>query len=167
LFEAIKTHEENETMGGLTQQDEQGKITRIFRFVNDLELNKSHPDLKVNFLEYIELEGSQVRCRFTWITDLKITESNCAEIMRGGRSRWKIENETFNTLKNQGYRLEHNYGHGKQHLSTNFALLMMLAFLIDQVQELACAPFQQARRRFRSRTSLWERMRALYCWLFH
>jgi len=166
LFEAVKTHEENETMGGLTQQDEQGKITRIFRFVNDLELNKSHSNLKVNFLEYIELEGSQVRCRFTWITDLKITESNCAEIMRGGRSRWKIENETFNTLKNQGYRLEHNYGHGKQHLSTNFALLMMLAFLIDQVQELACVPFQQARRRFRSRTSLWERMRALFVGYF-
>jgi len=168
LFEAVKTHEENETMGGLTQQDEQGKITRTFRFVNGLELNKSHPNLKVNFLEYIdiELEGSRTRCRFTWITDIKITESNCAEIMRGGRSRWKIENETFNTPKNQGYRLEHNYGHGNQHLSTNFALLMMLAFLIDQVQELAYVPFQQARRRFRSRTSLWERIRALFVGYF-
>ena len=34
--------------------------------------------------------------------------------MRGGRARWKIENETFNTLKNQGYHFEHNYGHGKK-----------------------------------------------------
>ena len=38
--------------------------------------------------------------------------------MRAGRSRWKVENETFNTLKNLGYNLEHNYGHGKQHLAT-------------------------------------------------
>jgi hypothetical protein len=166
LFKAVQAHEDDETMGGFVQQDEKNKITRLYRFVNGLELNKSHPDLKVNFLEYVEIEKGQVRCRFTWITDLTITESNCVDIVRGGRSRWKIENETFNTLKNQGYRLEHNYGHGKEHLSTNFALLMLLAFLIDQVQELACIPFQQARRRFRSRISLWERMRALFVGYF-
>jgi hypothetical protein len=71
--------------------------------------------------------------------------------MRGGRARWKIENETFNTLKNQGYNLEHNYGHGKQHLSTVLAMLMMLQFLIDQVQEVACPLFKAARGRFHSR----------------
>jgi len=43
---------------------------------------------------------------------------------------------------------------------------MMLAFLVDQLQELACLPFQQARQRFRSRTSLWERMRALFVGYF-
>ncbi len=166
LFDAVHAHEENDTMGGLTQQDKSGKVTYLYRFVNGLELNKSHPDVKVNFLEYVELENCQVRCRFTWVTDLEITENNCAEITRGGRSRWKIENETFNTLKNQGYRLEHNYGHGQQHLSTNFALLTMLAFLIDQAQELACTSFQQARKRFRSRTSLWDRMRALFVGYF-
>jgi len=57
--------------------------------------------------------------------------------MRAGRSRWKIENETFNTLKNQGYNFEHNFGHGHQYLSTVFGNLMMLAFLVDQV-ELRC-----------------------------
>lgn len=164
LFEAVKAHEENETMGGLVQHDK--NITRVFRFVNGLELNKSHPDIKVNFLEYVELVAGRVRCRFTWITDQEITEQNCIAIMRGGRARWKVENETFNTLKNQGYRLEHNYGHGQEHLSTNFALLMMLAFLVDQLQELACVSFQQARQRFRSRTSLWERMRALFVGYF-
>ena len=82
--------------------------------------------------------------------------------MRGGRARWKVENETFNTLKNQGYNLEHNYGHGKQHLSTVFATLTMLAFLIDQVQEHSCRLFKAARARFASRTALWERMRAFF-----
>lgn len=82
--------------------------------------------------------------------------------MRAGRARWKVENETFNTLKNQGYHLEHNYGHGRKHLSTVFATLTMLAFLVDQVQELSCRLFQAARARFRSRTSLWERLRALF-----
>src|ERR687895_1586291 len=82
--------------------------------------------------------------------------------LRGGRARWKIENETFNTLKNQDYPLEHNYGHGKQHLATNFGLLMILAFLVDQVQELWCATFQAARKARGSRTSLWQRMRSLF-----
>jgi len=52
--------------------------------------------------------------------------------MRAGRARWKIENEAFNTLKNQGYQFEHNFGHGQQQLSVVLALLMMLAFLVDQ-----------------------------------
>ena len=82
--------------------------------------------------------------------------------MRAGRTRWKVENETFNTLKNQGYHLEHNYGHGQQHLCTVMATLMMLAFLVDQVQELGCRLFQAARARFRSRTSLWEKLRAVF-----
>ncbi len=28
---------------------------------------------------------------------------NVYQLMRGGWARWKVENETFNTLKNQGY----------------------------------------------------------------
>ena len=58
--------------------------------------------------------------------------------MCAGRARWKIENETFNTLKNQGYCFEHNFGHGEKNLSTVFAFLMMLAFLIDQIQQRCC-----------------------------
>lgn len=166
LFDAVKIHEDHETMEGFVQRDDSKKKTIIYRFVNGLELNKSHPDIQVNFLEYVEVEKEKICCRFTWVTDITITENNCIELVRGGRSRWKIENETFNTLKHQGYRLEHNYGHGKQHLSTNFALLMLLAFFIDQIQELACIPFQKARQRFRSRTSLWEQMRALFVGYF-
>ena len=65
-------------------------------------------------------------------------------LMRGARARWKIENETFNTLKNQGYHFEHNFGHGHQHLSTVLMHLMMLAFLIDQIQQRCCRLFQAA-----------------------
>ncbi|MBO9497627.1 hypothetical protein J7438_26590, partial [Thalassotalea sp. G20_0] len=65
-------------------------------------------------------------------------------MMRGGRCRWRIENETFNTLKNQDYQLEHNDGHGEKHLATNFAYLTFLAFLVDQIQELSCPKFQKA-----------------------
>lgn len=60
--------------------------------------------------------------------------------------------------QNQSYNLEHNYGHGKQHLSTILAMLMMLQFLIDQVQEVACPLFKAAHGRFHSRTQLWNFM---------
>jgi hypothetical protein len=82
--------------------------------------------------------------------------------MRGGRARWKIENETFNTLKNQGYHFEHNYGLGKKNLSLIFAMLMMLAFLVDQSQQLSCKLFQTVWTKLRSKRALWERMRSLF-----
>ena len=82
--------------------------------------------------------------------------------MRGGRARWKIENETFNTLKNQGYQFEHNYGHGEKHLSVVFALLMMLAFLVDQVLQCACQLFRAVWQKEGSKKRMWEHMRALF-----
>jgi hypothetical protein len=91
-----------------------------------------------------------------------VTEGNVSKIMRGGRARWRIENETFNTLKNQGYQFEHNFGHGKKNLSVVFAMLMMLAFLVDQVQQLACRLFQAVWAKLGSKRSLWEQMRALF-----
>ena len=47
-------------------------------------------------------------------------------------------------------------------MATVFALLMMLAFLVDQVQELGGRLFQAARAHFRSRTSLWEKLRSFF-----
>ena len=82
--------------------------------------------------------------------------------MRGGRARWKIENETFNTLKNQGYHFGHNYGLGKKNLSVVFAMLMMLAFLVDQTQQLSYSLFRSVWTKQRSKRSLWERMRSLF-----
>jgi hypothetical protein len=82
--------------------------------------------------------------------------------MRGGRARWKIANETCNTLQNQGYNFEHNYGPGTQHLSVVFAAMMRLAFLVDQTQQLCCPFFRAVWTKLGSKRLLWERMRALF-----
>jgi hypothetical protein len=137
------------------------KVTHRFRFINQIRLNASNQDVRVNFIEYWEIKDDKVQ-HFCWITDLTVTKLNVFELMRGGRARWKIENETFNTLKNQGYHFEHNYGHGKQNLSVNFALLMMLAFLVDQVQQLAFPLFQAVLQKEGSRKRLWQHLRALF-----
>ena len=82
--------------------------------------------------------------------------------MRAGRARWKIENETFNTLKNQGYNLGHNYGLGKKNLSTVFTILMKLAFLVDQAQQISCWLFQAAWQKAESKRELWEHVRSIF-----
>jgi hypothetical protein len=132
-----------------------------FRFVNAVPLNKSNQDLLVNFLEYWQIKKGKVT-HFSWVTDFTITRENAYQLMRGARSRWKIENETFNTLKNQGYHFEHNYGLGSKNLSANFILIMMLAFLVDQAQQLCCALFQSVWKKVGSKRALWEQMRAMF-----
>lgn len=143
----------------------EGEVTHRFRWVNGVSLNQQQPDLKVNFLEYWE-EGNGKKQHFTWITDFTLSIDNVFAIMKGGRARWKVENETFNTLKNQGYHFEHNFGHGHRHLATNFSLLMMLAFAIDQIQAHNCAFFQQALRVQQAKRYLWEKMRACFTFFY-
>ena len=97
------------------------------------------------------------------MTSIELNESNLMEVMRGGRARWKIENETFSTLKNQGYEFEHNFGHGYKNLSVNFSCLMMLAFLFDQLQELGCKLYQKALKYNSGRRSyLFDHIKSLY-----
>jgi len=148
---------------GRTTEFEQweGGVLHRFSFINQVPLNASNPDLLVNLIEYWETKKGKTQ-HFSWVTDFTVTKLNAFAIMRGGRARWKVENETFNTLKNQGYHFEHNFGHGEQNLCVVFAMLMMLAFLVDQVQQLACELFRAALDKKGSKRSLWEEMRALF-----
>src|SRR3989449_8461930 len=133
LFEHVQAAERAERVTYYERHDRAAGVVHRFRFVNDMALNASRADVQVNFIEYWEIGPDQVQ-HFSWVTDLRVTQRNVYQRMRGGRARWKIENETFNTLKNQGDNFEHNYGHGEQHLSVVFAMLMMLAFVVEQTQ---------------------------------
>jgi hypothetical protein len=161
LFQQVQVAEH---AGRVTYSERHARAAGVvhrFRFVNDMPLNASNPNVRVNFIEYWEIGHNKVQ-HFSWVTDLRVSKRNVYHLMRGGRARWKIENETFNTLKNQGYHFEHNYGHGEQHLSVVFAMLMLLAFLVDQTQQLCCALFQAVWAKLGSKRLLWERMRALF-----
>jgi Transposase DDE domain len=153
-----------EQAGGVTYYERDTPETGMhqrFRFVQEVPLNASNADVRVNFLECWETGKGQAQ-HWSWVTDLRVNKGTVYQIMRGGRARWRIENETFNTLKNQGYHFEHNFGHGYQHLSVVFALMMMLAFLVDQVQQLCCPLFQAVWAQLGSKRRLWEKMRALF-----
>lgn len=159
LFEQVAQAKADERSTSFASQEKAG--THCFHFVNQVPLNEANAELLVNFLEYWEItdKGQQ---HFSWITDIPIDQTNAYLLMRGGRARWKTENETFNTLKNQGYHFEHNFGHGEKYLSVIFANLMMLAFLVDQLQQAACQLFQAALTKVGSKIRLWEKMRAYF-----
>ena len=139
----------------------EGQTVHRFSFINGVALNQSSPDLLVNFIEYWEIRPGKTQ-HFSWVTDFTVTTANVMRLMQGGRARWKVENETFNTLKNQGDHFEHNFGHGQQNLSVVFAVLMMLAFLVDQIQHLGDALFQAALKKAKRLCRLWEKLRALF-----
>jgi hypothetical protein len=161
LFAQVQAAELTGRVQHYERRDRATGIIHRFRFLNDVPLNASHPERRVNFLEYWEIHPDYVQ-HFSWVTDLRVHHTNVEALMRGGRARWKIENETFNTLKNQGYHFAHNYGHGTQHLSVVLAVLMMLAFLVDQAQQLCCALFRAVAEKCGSKRTLWERLRTLF-----
>jgi Transposase DDE domain len=161
LFAHVAAAEQAGRVTCYEREDAKTGLRQRFRFISDMPLNEAKRDLRVNFLECWEWDRDQVH-HFSWVTDLRVTKGTVYQLMRGGRARWRIENETFNTLKNQGYHFEHNYGHGYQHLSVVFAVLMMLAFCVDQVQQLCCPLFQAVWAKLGSKRRLWERMRALF-----
>lgn len=138
----------------------EGEISCEISFINDVPLNESNQDLRVNWLFYAEYGPDGEERKWTWVTDLQISRQNARRFVQGGRCRWKIENETFNTLKNQGYRFEHNYGHGKKNLSVVLAMLMMLAFLVDQVQQICCPVFQAVSKKMKTKRALWDNLRS-------
>ena len=171
LFQHLHSADEAGQTRTLTVIDAATGILHHFRFHHDVPLNESNPDMLVNVLESWEIHPTRIVKKvervghvqyFSWITDWSLTEDTVRDVMRGGRARWKVENETFNTLKNQGYNLEHNYGHGDQNLSVVLALLMMLAFLVDQTQQRCCPLFQAAWKKLGTKCNLWEQIRNLF-----
>ncbi len=159
LFKAVETAKETQVF---KYTDSKGTVHR-YEYLNEVSLNQSNQEVKVNLLKYIEIKAGKKETYFSWVTDIEITPDNLEQLMKAGRARWKIENETFNTLKNQGYQMEHNFGHGKKNLSTVFSFMMMLAFLIDQIQLIGSAKFQKALEKAKSKTRLWFKMRSFFC----
>jgi len=76
-----------------------------------------------------------------------------------------VENESFNVLKTKGYHLEHNFGHGKQHLAAVLASLNLLAFALHAVCDLAEGLWRQARETLGPRTRFFQGLQVLTSYL--
>jgi len=136
--------------------------THVYEWVNDVPLNGNNHSLLVNYFEYWLTDGRDVTYHSSWVTDLPLDDESVEEMVRIARQRWTIENAVFNTVKNHGYHIEHNYGHGVKHLSFNFFLLNMLAFFLHQIFELTDRTYQWLRKHLGSKKNLWDHLR-LFC----
>ncbi len=162
LFGLFQQRLEADEVEVVEEVGEANGTSRNWMFVNEISINESNQEVAVNLLVYVEIDEQGQTHQWSWVTDLLLTAGRARRVAQGGRTRWRIENEAYNTLKNQGYHFEHNYGHGYENLSVVFATLMMLAFLIDQVQQKTNELFQKAWHKKGSKKSLWEAVRHLF-----
>lgn len=150
----------------ITETKTENKIIKIC-YKNIVDLSSDKQEIYVNYLEMEETilhkkTGMKKVTKFTWITDMQVDKRNVYSLSKMGRARWKIENETFNTLKNQGYHFEHNYGHGEKNLANNMCAFMCIAFLIDQIQQASCRIYQEILQKFHAKYAFFETIRVLF-----
>lgn len=139
-------------------KDQKGHL-HVYEWINGVPVNGSDDAPIINYFAYSLFANDKRTYYNSWVTDIPIEKKNIEELAKIGRMRWKIENEVFNTVKNQGYHIEHNYGHGKKHLSFNFFLLNMLAFFVHQIFELTDRLYRECRQKLGSKKNLWDHLR--------
>jgi hypothetical protein len=160
MWEDLRGLREAGGIGRLEKIDKRGR-RHVYEFCNDVIL-RSDAKERVNWFSYQLInENGVIGYENSWVTDQVVTARNVEELVAAGRCRWKIENEGFNTLKNHGYNLDHNFGHGEKHLSYVLFLLNLLAFAMHQVMTLRDKAFQKVAAQFTSRKELWNHLRAV------
>ena len=170
LYEWLEFLDKNNKVKTKVIQEWNGRKELIYnyRYVNKIPLVDGDDSLQVNWCEVtvINKKTEDVIYKNRFITNHNITDDNVARIILAGRSRWKIENESNNILKNHGYNLEHNFGHGQNNLCEMLLTLNLLAFLFHSVLKLANYTYQRLRQLLGSRRSFFNDIRALlkYFW---
>jgi hypothetical protein len=162
---------ENSYLEEKTRREWNGRHHLVYRYrwLNGVEIRDSRETLKVNYM-YLEIENEQkgkITYRNSWVTDKPINEDNAVLIASCGRARWKIENEHNNILKNHGYNLEHNFGHGEEYASEMFCLLNLLAFLWHGILWLADEVYHQARINAGRRDEFFNELRGSMRYVLH
>ncbi len=134
-----------------------------YRWVNQIRLRKGPDALMVNWCQLTIADEStgEVLYRNAWATDFDLDQQSVIEVVASGRSRWKIENEGFNVLKNRGYNFSHNYGHGQQYLSMVLLSLLLLAFLCHTALRLCSPIYREVRQELGARRTFFNDLRAL------
>jgi hypothetical protein len=139
----------------------------VYRWVHAVPLTDSDDALKVNWCDVtVTNDAGKTIYHSSFITDWKITADTVAGLVAAGRARWKIENEHNNVLKNRGYHLEHNFGHGKEHLSSLLATMNLLAFGLHTFLEVSDESYRLIRGAVGARRKFFQHVEALTTYLY-
>lgn len=132
-----------------------------YRYANNVPLVEGEDALKVNWCEVTITRKGKQTYHNAFVSDWTITDKNVAGIVAAGRARWKIENENNNVLKNRGYHLKHNFGHGDENLSSLLATLNILAFLFHSFLTFCDDDYRLIRATLHTRQTFFDHIRAL------
>jgi len=154
-----------EQLPSLTRRHWNGRFAEIwtYRYINEVPLRAGEAPLFVNWVELLitRADTGVELYHNSFATNFVLTETTVEPIVRAGRTRWKIENEGNNVLKNRGYHLEHNFGHGQHHLSTVLLTLNLLAFLYHTVLHLVDQRYQRLREHLAVRQTFFNDVQTL------
>ena len=146
----------------VTQKLAAKRLTYRYRWFEDAPLRDGKDAMMTNWVGITITDAKgKVTYDNAFVTSLPVTRDTVAEIVACARARWKIENESFNVLKSNGCHLEHNFGHGKQHLAMMFAALNLLAFAIHTVCDGLEQLWTDARTAKPARTRFFEHIRTI------
>ena len=152
----------------LEQTVRRGKqcFTHRYRWLHEVPLRDGRDALTVNWfeIEIINAKG-ETTYRNSFVTDLPVGPGTVVELAACGRARWKIENETFNVLKNKGYNLEHCFGHGKHNLAAILVSLNLLAFAFHTVCDIGNELWRGARDKLGPRYNFFNKLAAITIYL--
>jgi hypothetical protein len=141
-------------------------LLHIYRWLCDVPLRASADALPVNWFS-IEIRNANGKRTYfnSFVTDLPVTAATVAELAACGRARWKIENETFNVLKSNGYHLEHNFGHGQKTLASVLVTLNLLAFAYHTIAQLCVLAWRTALAARGARYRFFEHLRTITAYI--
>jgi hypothetical protein len=162
-------HLEGIDLPTLTTKRWTGKVaeTYTYRYLNGVPLKDGDDALRVNWCEVtVSRPDGKVVYKNSFTTNYPISDDTVAQIVLAGRSRWKVENENNNTLKTKGYNLEHNFGHGKQHLASFLSTLNILSLLFHTLLELLDEKYKLLRSHLPTRKTFFDDLRALTRYLY-
>jgi len=170
LYEKIECLEADDSLSRLSIHcsTKDGLEVYTYRYANRVPLRAGEDALLVNWCEVTVTEGTDGKVLYynTFATNHQITDQTVHSIVRDGRAHWKIENENNNILKNRGYHLEHNFGHGEKHLSSFLLTLNLLAFLFHTVLGLVDEKYLLLRKTLSARKTFFDDIRALTRYIF-
>ena len=109
---------------------------QVYRWVHDLSYVDDQKRRRCfHALECVETAREGTVTQYAWVTGLPVGVKTVEEIaQKGGRYRWKIENEGFNRQKNSGLNLEHAYSIDPEKMQAYYYLLQ-IAFILTQLLE--------------------------------
>ena len=169
LYEAVDSLANSGSLAQVSVHRPNKRFVEVFtyRYANGVPLRAGEDALLVNWCEVTVTKGrdGEVLYHNAFATNHLITDKTVAPIVDMGRAHWKIENENNNVLKTKGYHLEHNYGHGKEHLSSFLLTLNLLAFLFHTVLEMVDDKYQLVREALAARRTFFNDIRALLRYL--